>query len=279
MGRISTGFALARRSWAVLRADGSLAVFPLVSAIAATVAFALLLAPGVAVAALTSGDWVALPFLLLAAYGATYATIYFNVALAGAAAKSLDGHDTTLRDGLAVARTRRRAIAGWAGVQFAVGIAINLIENALANSPAGRVVASIVGSILGGAWAIASFFVIPVVAFEGVGPKDALDRSVGLVRARWGEGFVGAAAIGLAVFLVGLLPIVALVAVAGATLETAPAAGVAAIALLVVVIIAMVVVSSALNTIFRVALYRYASTGAVAPGFDAGDLAGAFHRR
>jgi hypothetical protein len=276
MTRIRTGWRLAKDSWAVLRADRSLAIFPLLSFAFAAVAFALLIAPGIGAAAAAGKEWPVVPFALIGSYAATFFSIYFNVALAGAATKSMQGHDTTLRDGLDVARERRGLIARWALVQWAVGLLIQVIQNAADQSPAGRIVAGIISGILGAAWAVATFFIVPVLALEGLGPGDAIKRSVALVRERWGEGLVGNAAIGLAVFLVGVIPVGGLLALGFATLGSAPVVGVAALTLGVLALIALSVVGSALGVIFRVALYRFATTGAAADGFAEADLATAF---
>ena len=279
MQRISRGWRLAKDSWAVLKADRSLALFPILSFTFGAIAFLLLIAPGAAITAASDSDYAIAPFALLAAYGATFASVYFNVALAAAAAQSLDGKDTTLQDGLSVARSRRGLIAKWAFIQFAVGVLINLIESALRDTPVGGIVASIIGGLLGAAWAIASFFVIPVLALEEVGPKDALKRSGSLIKERWGEGFVGSASISLAIFLITILPVGIMAAIAVATIDTAPAAAVAAIAVGVAIVIAAAVIGSALGVIFRVALYRFATAGQATAGFADADLAAAFTPR
>ena len=80
----------------------------------------------------------------------------------------------------------------------AIGLILRALEERL---PAlGRIVAEIAGA----AWAIATFFVIPVVALEGTGPFRALQRSAAVVKARWGESATGAATIGVATFLISL---------------------------------------------------------------------------
>ena len=279
MQRIKRGWRLAKDSWAVLKNDRSLAIFPILSFTFGAIAFILLIAPGVVGALIADEEYVIAPFALLGAYGATFVSVYFNVALAGAASLSLDGKDTTLQDGLSVAKQRRGVIAKWAFVQFAVGLLINLIESALSDSPAGRIVGSIVGGLLGAAWAIASFFVIPVLALDEVGPKDALKRSGSLIKERWGEGFVGSASISLAVFLVTILPVALFAAIAVGTIESAPAVAIAAIAVGVLIVIGAGVIGSALGVIFRVALYRFATAGAAAPGFAEADLSAAFTPR
>ena len=227
-------------------------------------------------AATAEQEWIAVPFFLVASYLATFATVYFNVALAGAAVKSMGGQDTSLRDGLAVARERRGLIAKWALVQWAVGLLIRVLQNAGDRGGVGQLVSAVVSSLVGAAWAIASFFVIPVLALEGLGPKDALKRSIGVIRQRWGEGIVGHATIGGAVFLVGVLPALAVGGLGYVSLESVPVLGVGLLAVAVLALIAVGVVGSALNVIFRLTLFRYATEGRGSDAFADEDLAAAF---
>jgi len=276
MNRIKRGWRLAKDSWAVLRADRSLTIFPVLSFVAAATAFALIMAPGIVVAAGAEQEWVALPFFLVASYLATFATIYFNVALTGAAVKSMDGKDTNLQDGLAIARERRGLIAKWALVQWAVGLLIRVLQNAGDRGGVGQLVTALISGLVGAAWAIASFFVVPILALEGVGPKEALKRSIAVIRERWGEGIVGHATIGGAVFLVGVLPALAVGGLGYLSFASVPALGGALIAIAVVALIAFGVIGSALNAIFRVTLYRYATEGRGSEAFADDDLAAAF---
>lgn len=276
MNRIKRGWRLAKDSWAVLRADRSLTIFPVLSFVAALTAFFLVVTPGIVVAALADQAWPAVPFVLVGSYLATFATVYFNVALTGAAVKSMDGQDTNLQDGLAVARERRGLIARWALVQWAVGLLIRILQNAGDRGGVGQLVSALVASVVGAAWAIASFFVVPILALEGVGPKDALKRSIAVIRERWGEGIVGHATIGGAVFLVGVLPALALGGLGYVSLSAVPALGVALMAVAVLALIAVGVIGSALNAIFRVTLFRYATEDRHSDLFADEDLAAAF---
>lgn len=273
-GRFGRGWRLAKDSWKVLRSDRSLALFPVVGFLAGALALAIVLAPGAAIAAAADAWWPLVPFALVALYASTFLTLCAGVGLAAASARVMEGERVTISDGLAAARERRGLIARWALVQTTVGVILNALQ-ALADSDNGlvRLIGTAVISLVGVAWSIASFFVIPVLAFEGLGPKDALKRSAGIVRERWGEGAVGTASIGGVVFLVGMLPAV-LVAAAGIALG-----GPAGIALAVVgiaALLAAMVVGNALSAIFRVALYRYATTEQTWAGFAAPDLAAAF---
>jgi len=275
MGRIRTGWRLAKDSWTVLRADRSLAIFPLLSTTFAAVALALTLTPGLVWSEAVDQDWIVLPFIVVGAYVTTFFVVYFNVALAGATRLSMDGRDTTVADGLAVARERRGLIAQWAFVQFAVGAVIKVLQYVAGDSMAGALVA-IVSSLAGAAWSVTTFFVVPVIALEGLGPGDAMRRSVGLIRERWGEGLVGSAAIGLAVFLVSVLPLAFLFGAFSAAAEVSPALGAVFGVVAVVALIATLAMGSALGVMFRVALYRYGTEGQLTAGFAQEDMAAAF---
>ncbi len=272
--RWKRGWRLAGDSWRVLKTDRSLLAFPIVGFVAAAIAFLLVALPGAGIAAAADSFWPAVPFLVVALYLATFVTIYVGVALAASAGAVMDGSEVTLRSGLAAARPHRGAIAKWALVQTTVGLILNLLQGA-ADSENGlvRLVGTIFVALLNVAWSIATFFVVPLLAFEGVGPKAALKRSAALIKERWGEGVVGTASIGGIAMVLGVLPGIA-IGVAGVALGGP--GGVALIAVAVLIVLAACVLANALTQVFRVALYRFAVQAPAAPGFDQADLAAAF---
>lgn len=274
-GRISRGWALAKQSFAVLRADRSLLLFPVISVPAALLAVAIVMGPGVALYAADEQEAILIAFGVVTLYALTFVTVFFNTALAAAAARSLDGEDTTVGVGLAAARSRVGVIATWAVVQTIVGIVISAIQEAAGDSIVGRVLVGLVNF----AWSAATFFVIPVIALEGAGPRDAFNRSVSLLRERWGEGVVGTASVSGVVFLVALLPALAL-GVPGFLLLSgdggAEVAGAVLLGLAVVVLVVASLIGGTANAIFRVALYRYATEGTAVGGFGQDQLATAF---
>jgi len=89
----------------------------------------------------------------------------------------------------------------------------------------GKAAAAAASSVVRAAWSVSTFFVIPLLALEGLGPGDALKRSVSLIRERWGEGLGGSASIGLAVFLVAVVPLYVLFQLTYAVLDVNVAAG------------------------------------------------------
>ena len=279
MLRIRTGWSLAKASWKVLKADRSLAVFPAVAIWVAWFGAMVVMLVGAGVAGAVNVPAVVIPFLLAGVYFAIFSIVYFNVALAGAAQLSIDGRDTTLRDGMAAARKRRGVIAQWALLQFGLGLLISLIGSVLGGgngqpSPA----ASLLTTIAGFAWSVASFFVIPVLALEGLGPRPALHRSVGLVREHWGESIVGRTGITGIIFLIALVPVVALSLATDALGRTSSAGAAAGSALLCLVILIALALGTALSVIFKVEMYRYATRGKLTGAFDQQTLESVFRQ-
>jgi hypothetical protein len=151
-----------------------------------------------------------------------------------------------------------------------------VIQGLISENGIGRLVATIVTSLAGAAWAIATFFVLPILALEGLGPKDAFKRSAHVIRERWGEGLVGAGSIGGLIFLCAMLPAIGLGVLGVAVVGSTPAAGAALLVIAVILFTGAAIISSTLNTIFRVALFRFATDQRVVGGFDAAALEGAF---
>lgn len=211
--RIKTGWELMKQSFGVLRSDKELLVFPAVSGIAcllvtATFAVPALMIPGVRemLADREAATQQPLAYVLLFLYYvATYFVIvFFNSALVSCALKRMAGGDPTVSYGLQEAMSRLPQIAAWAVVSATVGVILKAIESK--SDKLGQFVISLVGV----GWAIATYFVVPVLVVERVGPWDALKRSAGLVRRTWGEALVGNMGLGLIIFA-AMLPGMALV--------------------------------------------------------------------
>jgi Family of unknown function (DUF6159) len=278
MGRIGRGWALTKQSWAVVKADRSLLVFPVVSAVCALVVAAIFFGAGAGLGASTNSVWVAVPFIVVGAYLLIVVAQFCAVALAACATRSLDGADTTFSEGVAAARGRLGIILGWSAVVLVVGAAISALQ-ALLREGAGGLVGALVGGLANFAWSVATFFVIPVIALEGLGPVDAIKRSASVVRERWGEGVVGSATIGGAIFLVGILPGAALIAAGLALTGGSAALGAVVIAVGIVIVVVAALLQATLTAVFRVALYRFATRGDVAGQFSSQQLEGAFRPR
>jgi hypothetical protein len=261
-GRIARGFRLARVSLEVLAGDRRLLWLPMASALCALIA---LLATATLARRLHGGPdalRVIAP-VWAAAYAVSFITIFFNVALAHVVVRRWAGEPVRLRDGVAAARGRIVAIAGWAVLTTTVGIVVRLVE---------RLTFGVGRLVVGAAWSVASFFVVPVLVVERRGPVRALRRSAQVVRERWAEGIAGATPIALATLMV-VLPLLGLLCI-GAVLYltglTAP--GLLAMAGAAIAIVAVCIVSGGVTQVFTLAVYQHATGGPYHDGFPAADL-------
>jgi hypothetical protein len=166
-------------------------------------------------------------------------------------------------------------ILAWAGAQLVVGAAISAIQ-ALLREAGGQLISSIVGGLANLAWTVATFFAVPVIAFEGLGPMAALKRSAGIVRERWGEGVTGSFAIGGILFLLGFLPAGALIALGVIVIDSSEALAVALIVLGAVLLVIAALLQVTIMSVFTVALFRFATDDQVLGGFQRAELEAAF---
>src|ERR1700761_8467340 len=96
MGRFGRGWQLARHSWSVVRADRSLAVFPVISALAGLVTAAAFFGSAAGIVAGTRLDWLGIVLAVIGLYLIIAIGIFCGVALSACAARALEGHDTTV---------------------------------------------------------------------------------------------------------------------------------------------------------------------------------------
>ena len=273
MGRMQRGWQLSKESWAVVKGDRSLLVFPVIAGLGTLILVAAF--GGAALGVLPSSTPVAIVLGVIGLYLVMVVTVFCSVALTACAARSLEGVDTKASEGWAAARGHFGPILSWAGVQLVVGAAISALQ-AVLREGAGQLVSSLVGGLANFAWTIATFFVIPVIAFEDLGPKAALGRSIAVLRQRWGEGVAGTFAIGAIVFLVAFLPGAALVALG---IVLGGAGGAVLIVLGAAVFLVGAVVQNTLMAVFKVAVYRFATEDRVLGRFEREQLEAAFKPR
>jgi len=261
MSRIKRGWALTKKSWGLLRENPSLMRFPLYGAAATIVCAVIVVGPGLYLIddgeVLFGGPLAVIGFYLLALIGT-----FFSVGLAATADMIFHGREATIGDGIAVARSRFSQIAGWAAVSTVVGLVLSALENQ-------GVAGQIVGRLLAVGWSLITFLAAPVIALEGTGPFTTMKRSAGLFKSRWGQQVTGNIAIGGAVFLLAILPSMALIAAGVLIWTSAGFAGALLVILGVIGFAIGVLISSALSGIFGVALYRYALDSETVGGFTA----------
>jgi len=211
------------------------------------------------------------PAFLLAILGVYvvnyFIIVFFNVALVGVANSRLMGGSWTFRDGLALAWARKGTIFLWALVAATVGMILRSIEERLG------LIGRIVIKLIGVAWALACYFVVPVLAFENLTPFAAVKRSARLFKDTWGERVAGGFSISAVFFVLALPGIGVWIVLSAAFGSTGMLIG---LGLLLLYLLLLAVVSSAMQGIFNAALYRDACFKQVPPAFTPQLVSGAW---
>src|SRR6202011_2079960 len=69
----------------------------------------------------------------------------------------------------------------WAIFAATVGTILRAIQDKV--GALGKIITGLIGIV----WSIATFFVVPVIAYENLGPIDAFKRSAEIMKEKWGE--------------------------------------------------------------------------------------------
>ncbi len=268
-------WVLVRIDWSVLRKNRKLLDFPPVSGMAMITLAAVTLAAASASGGLerleavrrneTSASLQAVDILIVVTlYFATFlAAIYFNAALVGAAMIRIRGGDPGFWDGFAIASDRLPQIIGWAIATATLGLFLLHLYSR-------NTLPVIAVAIAGGVWDYMNFMVIPVLIVDNVGPFEAIKCSVRLFRCTWGEQILSIIGVGF------LRPVDVLAAAVPAVIVGLLVDPVAGIALGLVSVSSTVLTIIALESIFRAAVYEYATGGFVTEELASDFLHGAF---
>ena len=193
---IGNTWQITKLSWKVLQLDRELIFFPIMGTIGALIV-------GVIAAGVFAGtgtfdrlgggeaefNIVDLIITLAAYFGGLYMVIFCNAALIAAARERLEGGDPNVMSGIRAVRGMWLAILGWTIITGTVGLILQALQSMARDNSHGvmRIVAVILISLLQTAWAYLTFFVIPILVVERVGPITAIRHSGGLLRRTWGE--------------------------------------------------------------------------------------------
>ncbi|MFT3878669.1 MAG: DUF6159 family protein [Gemmatales bacterium] len=281
-----------RRSWeiitqsyAVLKKQKTLVLFPILSGIACLLVVISFVAPMLAMPDLmqkisNKGNDPQQRNIIFGVVGFAFyfinyfIIIFFNAALASCAVMHFKGIEPTLGDGLSAAGRRLPQILGWALVAATVGMILRAIQER--SEWVGRIVVGMLGLV----WSAVTYLVVPVLAVEGKGPIDSLKRSSELLRRTWGEGLAGGLSFGLIGFLL-VLPGILLIfggAMAGAAIQNT-ALMIVGVVLGVIYLLVTSIVLSTLKQIYIAGLYLYAAEGVMPGGYSPELVQEAFHKK
>jgi hypothetical protein len=248
--RLSTGWTIAMNSFKVLRANKQLVLFPVLSGISLILVMASFVTIILALAGFNTDNidtenqivnylWV-FGFYLVNYFVITF----FNMALIHCTHLSFNGEEVTLQKGIAFSMSRLRVILSWALFAATIGTLLKILQENLGFI--GKIITGLIGIV----WSIATFFVVPVIAYENLGPIDAFKRSAQLMKQKWGESLgsrVGFGVINLLAFLLVAIPLF----IIGSFFHILAGIGLALLGAFVIMAI-----MSAAQTIFIAAVYH-----------------------
>lgn len=248
--RLSNGWRIAMNSFAVLKENRELILLPVLSAISMLLiigSFALFLfgSSGWEIDSIREKGTVANYVLVFLYYVVNYfVVVFFNTALVHCTHLYFSGQKPTIRDGLRFSLTRIGAIFSWAVFAATVGLILKVIQDNVGSL--GKIITGIIGIV----WSIATFFVVPVIAYEDLGPIGAFKRSSELMKEKWGERLGASFSFGL-IQLLGFVIIIIPSFLLGYFVH--PIAGIMLFAL---GIFSLIVLVGAVKTIFVSAVYH-----------------------
>jgi hypothetical protein len=185
--RMAKGWGFALESFHVLNEHKSLLLFPILSTISMLLVLATFVSGfyGISVAGVADLNNMdeATGYAVLFLFYVINSTviIFFNMALIHCVFKVMDGQKPSLGSGIAFSLSRLHLVLCWALLTSTVGIVLKIVQDK------SKFVGDMVAGLLGMAWSLATFFVVPVMAYENVGVGEAIKRSSSLFKSTWGE--------------------------------------------------------------------------------------------
>jgi len=193
--------------------------------------------------------------------------VFFNVGLVHCARMIFEGKPTSFGEGLSFASNRIMTIVSWAFLAATVGMALKALQERLGSF--GQLLTGIIGMV----WSIATFFVVPVLAYEDVSPLEAVKRSSQIIKEKWGESLGANFSLGLFNLLGILLVALPLGFLTGYMIH--PVAGiVVGFGVLLLIVIAV----AAAETVFLAAVYQHVNNEPVG-NFNSDVLDDVFYRK
>jgi hypothetical protein len=266
-GRIRRSWRLTKTAWGLVRRDRAMLALALLGMTSSLIWLAVFTLMGV-FSDSDGGQGKILLATLIALYPVTFISVFFNVALASAASAALEGRRLSFGEAIGESWKRVGKIALWSLLSAGVGAILAELSSRLPGG--GRIAAWLVGA----AWGIATLFVVPILATAAPtpGPITAVRQSVGVVRKRWGESISGTVTITAWMVFIAI-PAALLIGIGLAVIGSGPVGlGAAMIAAGGLLLFSVVALGSAVQQVFTLCLYRYATDGAVSE-FSEQDLA------
>ena len=278
MGKWKASKLIVSESWAILKQDKEMMLFPImsiISSLVASVAFGILylsILPKGVESELLRGNTIIVYGVLFIYYVVIFFILnFFQAGIYIIAHGRFSGKDLLFKDGIDGALHNAGKIFMWSVISSTVGILLNIIVDKF------KFVGVIIAKILGVAWNVMTYFSLPSLVIGNKTISESFKDSALMIRKTWGETIIVNFGVGL---IFGVLMFLGFALSIG-IMVLAPSLFVfmSVLALYVVYVIILSIISSTLGSIFKLALYEYASTGVMPAGFSPEVISGAIQRK
>ena len=187
-GNISNTIQLMKSCVKILKKDRELILFPIMAAIFVIALLGIIYTTGsINLSADNEEEMSILPVAILI-FGANFIIVFFNSALISAALERLRGGDPNISSGLSHALKHVHHIFFWSIIVTIMGLIFAAIKaNGRNRGGVGGIMTQIFASFLEAGWAMMTFFVVPIIVSENIGPMSAIKRSSSLFKQTWGN--------------------------------------------------------------------------------------------
>ena len=258
---ISRGWKMSKLSMAVVRKDGELMVYVLLSGILSIGAMVAMSIPQFLNQSWTQTSDGAMSPAYMAFVFAGYMSIsiivtFWNSAIIANSHIRLTGGNPSFGDGFSAAMKRIHIIIIWGIIAGTVGLLLKIISNAGRNSESGgaAILAMIIQVIGATIWWMLTFFMIPHMVIEGKSVRESMKSSREMFSKTWGENISSGLGIGLITFMFGAV-------IAVVTFGIIAVAGPIGLVIGGLAMAVLIMWSSAAEQVAVAALYIYSKTG------------------
>ena len=259
--RLMQSWQLLVAAWRFLLANKDLIILPVVSIVAAIGFFVVTAAS--AMYAIVDYNYSHNSDINMAVIIAIFAAIYFclsfiaiffNAAFVACVTARLKNQPLSILGGLAVACNKAGNIFAWSVISSTVGV----IVSALINTHS--IVEKIVVYIVSVSWSLATYFMIPILVNENIGPIKAIKKSAALFGNNWRRVVSVSFILSLffMVLIFGTMYLIAKLHIYNYTMGL----------ILATIIVSAILVNMTFNTIVNSVLYIYHIANVQPAGFD-----------
>lgn len=205
--------------------------------------------------------WITLLFAV-SYFTSMFLGTFCNVAFYHEIMQAINGNAVSIRRGFQFAAMRWRAVLLWSLFAGLVGYIIRAIEQRVG------IFGKLIAGLIGFAWSVASIFIIPTLVrdTETTSPLQLLRHSAGTLKRTWGELVIGFVSMEAILIFYTMPFMLAIFFISGFTHHAASPMFIFCVIFLMVFPLSWI--CQVVNSVYRCALYIYATEGVVPGLFD-----------